>query len=125
MLENLGASPSNLPVLNSAGAITRHLKLTKMTTKGKIKEKKTSLITVETTDGVVNISLHKHGLQFLKMSKLAVGQEVELDIEKSDASQGYSGNAYFTQTNKVSESLIKAKELALKEINLTKLLEGL
>jgi hypothetical protein len=95
------------------------------TVKGKILEKKTSLITVQTVDGIINISLHKHGLQFLKMSKMPVGQDIDLDVEKSDASQGYSGNAYFTHTNKVSESLIKAKELTLKEINLTKLLEGL
>jgi hypothetical protein len=96
-----------------------------MTIKGTILEKKTSLITVNTANGVINISLHKHGLQFLKMSKMNIGQELELDVEKSDAAQGYSGNSYFTGTNKVSESLIKAKELALKEINLTKLLEGL
>jgi len=96
-----------------------------MITKGKITEKKTALITVQTADGVVNISLHKHGLQFLKMSKMAVGQEIELECEKSDVTQGHSGNLYFTHTNKVSDSLIKAKELALKEINLTKMLEGL
>lgn len=96
-----------------------------MITKGTIIEKKTALITVQTTEGRINISLHKHGLQFLKMSKLPVGESVELDVEKSDAAQGYSGNAYFTGTNKVSESLIKAKELALKEINLTKMLEGI
>lgn len=96
-----------------------------MITKGKITEKKASLITVKTDNGTVNISLHKHGLTFLKLSKASVGDDIELDVEKSDASQGYSGNYYLTTTNKVSESLIKAKELALKEINLTKMLEGL
>jgi riboflavin synthase alpha subunit len=95
-----------------------------MLQKGKIVEKRASLITVQTDNGTVNVSLHKHGLTFLKLSKSNVGDTIELDCDKSDASQGYSGNLYLTQTNKVSESLIKAKELMLKEINLTKMIEG-
>ena len=93
--------------------------------KGKIVEKKTALITIEGTEGKVNVSLHKHGLLFLKLSKAKVGDEVDVDTEKSDATQGYSGNHYVTQTNKVSQSLIEAKRLLLAEANLTKAIEGL
>ena len=96
-----------------------------MITKGKIVEKRTSLITVQTTEGTVNVSLHKHGLVFLKLSSKSVGDEVELDCDKSDAAQGYSGNIYLTQTNRVSESLIKAKELLLKENSLNNAIKGL
>jgi hypothetical protein len=103
--------------------------------KGKIVEKKTALITIEGDQGKVNVSLHKHGLLFLKLSNAKVGDEVDVPTEKSDASSTYidsngvprqaSGNLYVTQTNKVSQSLIDAKKLLLQEANLTKAIEGL
>lgn len=103
--------------------------------KGKIVEKKTALITVETAEGKASVSLHKHGLLFLKLSNAKVGDEVEVPVEKSQAGSTYidangvprqaSGNLYVTETNKVSSSLIEAKKLLLAEANLTKAIEGL
>ena len=103
--------------------------------KGKIVEKKTSLITIEGAEGKVNVSLHKHGLLFLKLSNAKVGDEVEVPVEKSNAGSTYidangvprqaTGNFYVTETNKVSQSLIEANKLLLQEANLTKAIEGL
>ena len=96
-----------------------------MITKGKITEKKLNVITFETSEGIVRISLGKHGLLFFKADKLPIGGEMELSIGKSDVSQGYSGNAYCEQNKKYYDDLSYAKRQALEENNLNKMLEGL
>ena len=89
--------------------------------KGIITVKKASLITVETADGNVYVSLHKQGLLFLKLSGKKVGDEVSVETEVSN-----EGRLYATESNKIAKSLIEAKTLLLESKRLDRLMsEGL
>ena len=76
--------------------------------KGTIIEKKASLITVETTEGNVYVSLHKHALDFIDLSSKKIGDEVTVSTELSN-----EGRLYATNSNKNAESWNKGLALGI------------
>jgi len=65
---------------------------------------------------------YKKSILFLQVSAKAVGEEVDIDVETSDKTAGYSGNLYATEHNKYKLAMLDAKEYVVRERNINALL---
>ena len=66
------------------------------------------MITLDSPEGEVNIGYQKNAILLLRLSKLSVGAEVELDIERSRVEDG--ANLYVNEGDAFQTAMLRAKQ---------------